>query len=301
MPEASGTSSPSPGRPPQTSAIASVVPPLANAASRAKRRRSSGWSRSRLHSKAARSVWWRGGAVRRPRVRSEKRSVSPSSTPMIGRSPSAAAASSIASGIPFSWATMRATSPAFSSVSSNCGLTERARSTNRRTASAAAASSAPSIVGVDDRRIAPDLALDVERLRAGGQDHQVRATPGQARGGVRHGVEEVLATVQHHKGDLVGQRLDQDLVDAPPRLLRDTRGLGNRPGDRRRVRMPPSSTSQAPSGSDPGRRRQPGWPAVSCRLPKPTTLTTPSSDSSEARALRSSVRPTKPARRNGRL
>ena len=98
-----------------------------------------------LHSKAARSVWWRGGAVRRPRVRSEKRSVSPSSTPMIGRSPSAAAASSIASGIPFSWATMRATSPAFSSVSSNCGLTERARSTNRRTASAAAASSAPSI------------------------------------------------------------------------------------------------------------------------------------------------------------
>ena len=64
----------------------------------------------------------------------------------------------------------------------------------------------------------------------------MRATPSEARGGLRHGVEEVLATVQHNKGDPVCQRLDQDLVDAPARFLGDTGGLGNRPGDRRRVR-----------------------------------------------------------------
>ena len=81
------------------------------------------------------------------------------------------------------------------------------------------------------------LALDVERLPARGQDHQVRAVPGEALGEVRHGVEQVLAVVQHQESHLVGHCLDEDVVHAPPWHLCDTGGLGNSPGYRRGIRQ----------------------------------------------------------------
>ena len=60
--------------------------------------------------------------------------------------------------------------------------------------------------------------------------------PGEPLGEVGNGAEEALAAVEHEKGHLVGQGLDQDVVDAPARLLGDTGGLGNGPRDRGRVR-----------------------------------------------------------------
>jgi hypothetical protein len=47
----------------------------------------------------------------------------------------------------------------------------------------------------------------------------------------------MLAVVQHQQGDLVGHRLDEDLVDAPSRLLGDSGGLGNSPGYRFGIRQ----------------------------------------------------------------
>ena len=83
------------------------------------------------------------GAVRRPRLSRAKRSVSPCSTADSGRSTSAAAASSMASGMPSRWAISRATDAAFSSVSRKPGRIRAARSAN-----SCAASTAPTRLAV---------------------------------------------------------------------------------------------------------------------------------------------------------
>ncbi len=126
----------SPGIPHTDSAV-SIGPPPANTPSRANRRWSSGSSRSWLQSMAPRSVRWRSGRSRPPDDSRPSRSPSRCAIAAGESSRIRAAASSIASGRPSSRRTTSATWAPFSGVSVKSGRTAIARSTNRRTASAA--------------------------------------------------------------------------------------------------------------------------------------------------------------------
>ena len=121
--------------------------------------------------------------------------------------------------------------------------------------------------------------------------------PGEALSEVGHGGEQMLAVVQDQKRFPVGQRLDEDLVDAPARHLGDAGGLGDSPGDRpglrqRRQLHHPGTIGEAVHDIERDLDGQPGLAdaAQSDDADDASVL------SSEARAVRSSVRPTKLAR-----
>ncbi len=61
------------------------------------------------------------------------------------------------------------------------------------------------------------------------------AVPGEAHGEVGDRIDQVLAVVQNQQGDPVGQRLREDVLHAPRRLLGDTRRFGHRSRNRCRV------------------------------------------------------------------
>ena len=303
---AAGTAPAATGAPEHTSAAASRVPCPANTASRAKTRRSSGVSRSRLHSSAARSVACRPGAPRRPRPSRAKRSVSPWSTAGSGRSISAAAASSMASGMPSRWATSSGDRAAFSSVSPNPGRTRAARSTNSRTASTAPTRAAVS--SPEGRRSAAGPAARPPRrrcraVRGWWPARQVRAVPRQALGQRGDGVERC------------SQLSSISSID-PARAPRPAGPRCRRPAARRHPPRRATAPGTEPGVGQRGELDHPGAVVVVVhdveadldrqpRLPDAARAddgrARPVDASRPASAARSASRPTRAARRNGRL
>ena len=124
-----------------------TVAPAGNTASRSASSRSSGASRSQLHSTTARSVRWRGMAVRLPPVSSRNRLDSRAAISPIGITRSRAAASSMASGRPSSRRTISVTWATVVSSTQKPALTACARSISRRTAGWSIASTAETPTG----------------------------------------------------------------------------------------------------------------------------------------------------------
>ena len=131
---------------PHTASIAARVAPPRKIASRRNRTRSAAVSKSWLQSMVARSVCWRGGRFRAPRVSVPSRSSSRANRSAGVNSFKRTAANSRASGSPSNRRQMAAIVPAFASVSSKPGCTACARSRKRRAASLSATVSASAAV-----------------------------------------------------------------------------------------------------------------------------------------------------------
>ena len=118
-----------------TVSAASRSNPPVNTPSRSNSCRSAGPSRSYDQSTAARSVWCRSTAVRSPPVSRRNRWSKRRANSSGVRTPSRAAASSMASGNPSRRRHSLTTAAVFSASSTKSGRTARPRSTNSRTAS----------------------------------------------------------------------------------------------------------------------------------------------------------------------
>ena len=137
-------------------------------------RRSSSVSSSQLQSTTARSVRWRGSAVRLPPVSRRKRSSRRSASSSSGSERSRAAASSSASGRPSS---RRQISTTARRASSTAKLGVRRRRRGRRTAGPRGARAPLALARAGSRAAdgGDALAGDGQRLAAGGHDPQPRA------------------------------------------------------------------------------------------------------------------------------
>ena len=254
---------------PTTASAASRVQPPANTASRLKRVCCAGSRRSWLQAIAPRSVCCRSGRSRPPPVRSVRRLSRRARIAFGGRSRTRDAASSMASGRPSRRRQMATTVSAFSSVSSKWLCTARARSTKRRTASEASASSSRSgpasgreLQGWDRELI---LAGDVERRPAGGENLDIR-TVGEEVGDERRRVDDVLEVVEHQEQASRPQIGAQRRLNGARWRTRECRGR------RRWWRPPGSRTRPEPGGRTRRHRRTPqpdrrrhAAPGGSCR------------------------------------
>ena len=186
-----------------------------------------------------------------------------------GRSRTRDAASSMASGRPSRRRQMATTVSALSSVSSKWLCTARARSTKRRTASEASASSrrsGPARGGSSRDGIGSSCSPEMWRRRpAGGQNLDIRAV-GQEVGDERRRVDDVLEVVEHqeHASRAQDRRAASPLSSR--RRTRECRGHRRwcRPPSPRRQLAPVGRTRRHRRTPQPDRRRHAG-PGGSCR------------------------------------
>ena len=131
-----------------------------------------------------------------------------------------AAASSIASGIPSSRRQISTTSGAVASSSSNEGSAALARATNRATAGISASSSssnsAPNrLLGPGRQRVHSPEPLTGHRKRflAGRDDRDGGRLAQDPRHQLGHGLDQVLAVVEHQQAVPGAQQVDDGIVD----------------------------------------------------------------------------------------
>jgi len=79
------------------------------------------------------------------------------------------------------------------------------------------------------------LPVDAQRLAAGGQQRQVRATAQQRVGQLRAGADEVLAVVQQHQQAPPADRLHERVRHRAARLLADAQHISHGRGHQVRV------------------------------------------------------------------
>ena len=182
-----------------------------------------------------------GRAVRRPPVSRRSRSSSCAASPPSPSTPTRAAASSIARGMPSSLRQISATSGASPSVSWNPSRLAAACSTKSWTDGVAQRFRGPDAARrgrrLQRRQPAEVLALGAERLAAGREDADVRRAPedrGDQRGG---GVDDVHAVVEHQQHPPAAQRRDEVLRRQPGADL-EADGRGDRAAHLARIRDP---------------------------------------------------------------
>ena len=150
---------------------------------------------------------------------------------------SAAAASSMASGIPSRRRQIVAARIAFVGVASISGRLTRARARNSSTAGLRVRTSrSVSSSGGHRQRLDPDdaLARDADRDPARREDRQA-GRPGEEVGEGRRGRAHVLDGVEDEDAGRASERLGEALHDGPAGLLGDAHGTGDRRQDQRWV------------------------------------------------------------------
>ena len=255
-------------RPLVTASTASRLKSPTNTPSRPNSDRASSPSRSMLHSTVAWMVRCRSGTSRAAVTSSgSTRSSLPSIAAGV-RARMRAAASSIASGTPSSARQMRATSSAFSSVTSNLGSADRARSRNSRTAGRLED-------GLDRglRRLRRQAErFDVEDLFAAHAEpnttrHEERRARqvGEERDDVGSGVDDLLEVVEHDEVASPGAGDPQLLDSAAHRRSRGPRPPARSRPAPRRGRAPAPVPRTSPGRSARPRCGRPRWRGGSCR------------------------------------